>query len=154
MPLIRICLVLLWVICFLWTANLVNFAVISSAIKITDSIPLCIGHFLFLVGWSLLSRNSHQEVFLVKGILKIRSKFTGEHPCRSVISIKLLATLLKLHFGMGVLLQFAAYFQKTFYSEHLWTVASVFNCRHHTFDLVCKYILGFFPGFSFLLVHL
>ena len=30
------------------------------------------------------------EVFWVKGVLKICSKFTGEHPCWSVISIKLL----------------------------------------------------------------
>ena len=30
-------------------------------------------------------RTSHPEVFLRKGVLKICSKFTGEHPCRSVI---------------------------------------------------------------------
>ena len=53
-------------------------------------------------------RSSHPEVFLREGFLKICSKFTGEHPCRSVISIKLFynfieitATLLKSHFGMG-----------------------------------------------------
>ena len=40
------------------------------------------------------SRSSHPEVFLEKGVLKICSKFTGEHPCRSV----------KSDFGMGVLL--------------------------------------------------
>ena len=34
-------------------------------------------------------RSSHPEVFLGKGILKICGKLTGEHPCRSVISIKL-----------------------------------------------------------------
>ena len=34
-------------------------------------------------------RSSHPEVFLRKGVLKICSQFTGEHPCRSVISIKL-----------------------------------------------------------------
>ena len=34
-------------------------------------------------------RSSHTEVFLRKGVLKICSKFTGEHPCRSVISYKL-----------------------------------------------------------------
>ena len=34
-------------------------------------------------------RSSHPEVFLGKGVLKTCSKFTGEHPCRSVISIKL-----------------------------------------------------------------
>ena len=37
-----------------------------------------------------IDRSSHPEVFLKKGVLKICSKFTGEHPCRSVISIKLL----------------------------------------------------------------
>ena len=34
-------------------------------------------------------RNSHPEVFLGKGILKIWSKFTGGHRYRNVISIKL-----------------------------------------------------------------
>ena len=32
-------------------------------------------------------RSSRSEVFLGKGILKIYRKFTGEHPCRSVISV-------------------------------------------------------------------
>ena len=41
---------------------------------------------------------------LVKGVLKIYSKFTGEHPCRNVISLKLQAALLKSHFGVSVLL--------------------------------------------------
>ena len=52
-------------------------------------------------------RSSPSEVFLEKGVLKICSKFRGEHPCRSVISIKLqsfFASLLKSRFGMGVLL--------------------------------------------------
>ena len=54
-------------------------------------------------------RSSSPEVFLVKGVLKICSKFTEEHPCRSVIPIKLQsnfteATFLKSHFGMSVLL--------------------------------------------------
>ena len=34
-------------------------------------------------------RSTHPEVFLGKGVLKICSKFTGEHPCRNAISIKL-----------------------------------------------------------------
>ena len=34
-------------------------------------------------------RSSHTEVFLAKIVLKICRKFTGEHPCRSAISIKL-----------------------------------------------------------------
>ena len=38
-------------------------------------------------------RSRHPEVFFEKGVLKICSKFTGEHPCRSVISIKLQSNL-------------------------------------------------------------
>ena len=40
-------------------------------------------------------RSSRPEVFLEKDVLKICSRFTGEHPCRSAISIKLQATLFK-----------------------------------------------------------
>ena len=45
---------------------------------------------LFLSNVLILCRSSPPEVFLGKGVLKICSKFTGEHPCRSLISIKLL----------------------------------------------------------------
>ena len=38
-------------------------------------------------------RSSHPEMFLGKGALKICSKFTGEHPCWSAISIKLLTAI-------------------------------------------------------------
>ena len=38
---------------------------------------------------NVLFRSSRSEVFLGKGVLKICSKFTGEHPCRSAILIKL-----------------------------------------------------------------
>ena len=37
--------------------------------------------------YSMSIRSSRTEVFLKKGALKICSRFTGEHPCRSVISI-------------------------------------------------------------------
>ena len=33
-------------------------------------------------------RRSHTEVFLRKGVLKTCSKFTGEHPCRSGITLR------------------------------------------------------------------
>ena len=52
----------------------------------------------------VIFRSSPPEVFLRKGVLKIRSKFTGEHPCRNVVSVRLHATLLKSRFGIGVLL--------------------------------------------------
>ena len=40
--------------------------------------------------WYSKYRSSHPGVFLGKGALKTCSKFTGEHPCENVISIKLL----------------------------------------------------------------
>ena len=60
------------------------------------------------VQFKYLDRSSHPEVFLVKGVLKIWSRFTGEQPW-SVISIKLLRNFIEItfrqsHFGMGVLL--------------------------------------------------
>ena len=36
------------------------------------------------------------ELFLENGVLKICSKFTGEHPCRSMISIKLICNFIEI----------------------------------------------------------
>ena len=56
----------------------------------------------------LTFRSRHPKVFLEKGVLKICSKFTGEHPCRSAISTKLQSNC-----------KFpAAYFQNTFFSKN------------------------------------
>ena len=41
-------------------------------------------------------RNSSLLVFLGKGVLKICCKFTEKHPCRSVISIKLQSSFIKM----------------------------------------------------------
>ena len=46
-------------------------------------------------------RSSHSEVLLGKGVLKICSKFTGEHPCRSAISIKLLCNFIEITLRHG-----------------------------------------------------
>ena len=43
--------------------------------------------YLVLAPLTEANRRNHPEVFLVKGVLKTCSNFTG-HPCRSVISIK------------------------------------------------------------------
>ena len=47
------------------------------------------------------NRSSRPEVFLGKGVLKICSRFTGEHPCRSVISIKLQSNFIKITLWHG-----------------------------------------------------
>ena len=41
-----------------------------------------------------ISRSSRPEMFLGNGVLKIYRKITGEHQCRSVISIKLLCNFI------------------------------------------------------------
>ena len=46
-------------------------------------------------------RSSHSEVFLRKAVLKISSKFTGEYPCRSVISIKFLCNFTEITLRHG-----------------------------------------------------
>ena len=46
-------------------------------------------------------RSSRPEVFLRKGALKIYSKFSGEHPCRSVISIKLHSNFIEIALRHG-----------------------------------------------------
>ena len=50
------------------------------------------------VGWI---RSSSPEVFSRKGVLKICIKFTGEHPCRSVISIKLQSNVTEITLWHG-----------------------------------------------------
>ena len=47
------------------------------------------------------SRGSHLEMFLGKGVLKICSKFTGEHPCRSAISVKLQSNFIEITLRHG-----------------------------------------------------
>ena len=43
-----------------------------------------------------IASSSRSYVFFGKGVLKIYSKFTWEHPCRNVISIKLLCNLTEI----------------------------------------------------------
>ena len=46
-------------------------------------------------------RSSSSKVFLRKGVLKICSEFTGEHPCRSAISIKLQSNFIEIALQHG-----------------------------------------------------
>ena len=65
--------------------------------------------------WNILklwySRSSPSEVFLEKSVLKIFSKFTGQHLCRSMILIQLYCN----HSSILVFsYKFAAYFWNTY----------------------------------------
>ena len=46
--------------------------------------------------WSEIMTISLPEVFLGKGGLEICSKYSGEYPCRSMISIKLLCSFIEI----------------------------------------------------------
>ena len=72
----------------------------------------------------LFCRSSPSELFLGKGVLETYTKFTREHPCSTVISIKSLCNFIK--FALLHSCKFAAYFQNTFLWERLWRVASAF----------------------------
>ena len=81
---------------------------------------------LDLRGVSPAYRSSRPEVFLRKVVLKICSRFTGEHPCRSVISIKLQRNFVEIALRHGCspvnLLQF---------SEHLFLKTPLDGCFWH-----------------------
>ena len=47
------------------------------------------------------SRSSYPEVFLEKAVLKMYSKFTGEHPSRSAISIMLFCSFIEITLRHG-----------------------------------------------------
>ena len=51
--------------------------------------------------YSLNFRSSPPRVFLRKGVLKVCSKFTGEYPCPSVISLKLQSNFTKITLRHG-----------------------------------------------------
>ena len=54
-------------------------------------------------------------MFLEKGVLKICSKFTGEHTCRSVISIKFISKFIEIALWHG----------RSLVETHIRTAASV-----------------------------
>ena len=72
-------------ICILWIKKLIH-------INIFEAFPKLL---------STKFRSSHPDVSLGKGVLKICSKFTGEHPCRSVISIKLQCIFIEITLRHG-----------------------------------------------------
>ena len=58
-----------------------------------------------------IQKHPSRRVFLGKGVLKIFIKYTGKHPCWSVISIKLLCNYTS---AWVFSCKFSAYFQNTF----------------------------------------
>ena len=69
-------------------------------------------------------RSSPPEVFLGKCVLKICSKYAWEHPCRSMISVKLLCNFTEITLLHGCSsVNLLHIFQNTFSQEHRWRAA-------------------------------
>ena len=86
---------------------------------------------------SWIFRRSLPDVFLRKGILKIRSKFTGEHPCQSVISIKLHCKFINIALRHGcsfvsLLYVFRIHFPK---NTSGWLLLDVWPCIVKLFNI-------------------
>ena len=79
-----------------------------------------------------------KKLIVGKDVLKICSKFKGEHPCQSAIPIKLFATLLESHFGMGVPRQIC-YIYNIFSWEHLWRAALEMFCQQAVLNNFAKW---------------
>ena len=89
----------------------VNF---TSVVANTSCFSL-ISHLLFGQYEGGEKRSSHPEVFLEKGALKICSKFTGEHPCGSAISIKLQSNFIEIALWHGCFpVNLLHFFRKSF----------------------------------------
>ena len=98
--------------------------------KVLSSFPTGQWRFQCMYKWKIdairvkIFRNNHSEMFCWKGVLKICSKFRGEHPCRSATSIKLQQLYWSRTSAWVFSCKFVAYFQNTFSTEHLWMAAS------------------------------
>ena len=120
---------------------------------------------------SFTDKCSPPEVFLGKGVLKICSKFTGEHPYQSAISINLLCytwhgcspvicCIFSKHLFLRTLLQGCFYVEDNIYPDFLGIFNLLTNIqtvtphllRHSGFRHNCKVIfVNFFQTFKFLM---
>ena len=103
-----------------------NICVVSLFIKYRLPAQVCLMNFVKFLRMALLidslwrlalnafKQTQPPKVFLRKGVLKICSKFAGEHPCQSVISVKLQSS------------------ENTFSQEHLWVAAFVLKALRVT----------------------
>ena len=77
-------------------------------------------------GWT---KTSHLQVFLGKGVLKMPRKFTGENPCRSVISINVHNNFIEITLWHGCSPVNLLHISRTLFlqntTEHLRTTASI-----------------------------
>ena len=74
---------------------------LHSVIESERIVHCCTNHVEYQKTHTCKTQSNCPEVFLGKGVLNICSKLTGEHPCRSVISIKLQSNLIEVTLQNG-----------------------------------------------------
>ena len=88
------------------------------------------------------SRNNYPEMFLGKGVLKICSK---EHPCWSVILIKLLCNFIEILLWHGYSpVNLLHILQNTFSWGHLWAAASELQENPYTLTAIKSFCVIFY----------
>ena len=85
----------------------------------------------------VIFRSSRPEVFLSKGVLKICSKFTGEHPCQSAISVKLLCNFIEITLRHGCSLVNLLYIFRTPFLKNAsrWLLLEIVFCVYYVTSL-------------------
>ena len=97
-------------------------------------------------------RSSRSEVFLVKGVLKIYSKFTGEHPCRSAISITLQSKISQNSLENTCAIEKKAIWHMCFPVNNTKLLGTTFieHCRWLLLNIVKTYLLSEIKSLLFL----
>ena len=96
------------------------------------------------ITWLQLFGSSRLKMFLRKGVLKICSKFTGKHPCQSVIAIKLFCNFIEVTLRHGCslvnfLLVFISLFSKNTFGWLLLYAQSFFSIiKRHIYNKLLK----------------
>ena len=82
----------------------------------------------------IICRSSHRRCSLRKGVLRNFVKFTGKHLCRSVLFNRSEACnfVKKETLGQVFSYEFCEISKNTFFTEHLWATASVFDLSFHS----------------------
>ena len=125
---------LLWNWCyFIWIHLLVSMEIVLKRINGNRMTWQLAYHFFW--NWLNICRSSHPEVFLENAVLKICSKFTGEHPCRSGISINFRSNLIEIAFRHGCSVNFCIFSEKLFLRTPLGGCFSIcVNSLEDTFE--------------------
>ena len=92
---------------------------------------------IYLIANASMYRSINPQVFLRKGVLNICSKFTGKHPCQSVISIKLLCNFIEITLRHGCSTVNLLHIFRTPKHPFLWAPLDGCFCKYYLSNNDC-----------------